>query len=101
MKFWVLVFFLSLLLQANCSYWHKARRGLEDTINQCAKEEESCSKLTLGEGPKHCCHPKGCSCDVYAKECGCYDDSIDITFGKDWGKLRDIINEEYEVKKSS
>ncbi|XP_042906873.1 uncharacterized protein [Parasteatoda tepidariorum] len=97
MKFGAIGFFLLLLLASvSCSYWHKEGRELEENIEKCAKEDESCSKLMLGEGPKHCCPPKGCSCDLEEKECGCYYDRIDITFGKDWEKLRDIINEEYE-----
>uniref|UniRef100_A0A2D0PC45 U21-Eretoxin-Ek1a_1 n=1 Tax=Eresus cinnaberinus TaxID=175337 RepID=A0A2D0PC45_ERECI len=63
---------------------------LEDTDifpearERCAKPNESCSKGKYGHGPRHCCPPKGCSCNPFTGNCDCSWDTISSMASKAW-----------------
>uniref|UniRef100_A0A482ZAF3 U15-Theriditoxin-Lha1a_1 n=1 Tax=Latrodectus hasselti TaxID=256736 RepID=A0A482ZAF3_LATHA len=66
---------------------------LEEGREECAKENESCSKMGMGSGPTECCAPKECTCVISTRLCDCKFDKRNVSVGKDWDQLKINLTE--------
>ncbi|XP_015917404.1 kappa-ctenitoxin-Pn1a [Parasteatoda tepidariorum] len=44
---------------------------LENGLEKCAKAGESCRIGSRGHGPRHCCEPRICACNMIYGNCDC------------------------------
>uniref|UniRef100_A0A482ZHM2 U18-Theriditoxin-Lha1e_1 n=1 Tax=Latrodectus hasselti TaxID=256736 RepID=A0A482ZHM2_LATHA len=68
---------------------------LEEGREECAKENESCSKMGMGSGPTECCAPKECTCVISTRLCDCKFDKRNVSSkDKDWDQLKNKLDRE-------